>query len=81
MLGDLQRARKSWGLLLQILSREGAGPKVLGHFFKSVTQAVFLFGAETWVLTPRVESALSSFQHMVARRLTGRQTRRQVGGS
>ena len=32
-----------------------------------------LFGAETWVLTPRMEWALDSFQHRVVWRLTGRQ--------
>ena len=36
-----------------------------------------MFGAETWVLTPRMERALDSFYHRVARRLTGRQTRRR----
>ena len=39
-----------------------------------------MFGAETWVLTPRMERALSSFQHRVAQRLTGRQMRRQGDG-
>ena len=39
-----------------------------------------MFGAETWVLTPRMERALISFQHRVARRLTGRQLRRKGGG-
>ena len=32
VVGNLQKARKSWGWLLQILSREGADPKVSGHF-------------------------------------------------
>ena len=40
-----------------------------------------LFGAETWVLTPRMERALDSFQHRVARRITGRKTRIQGYGS
>ena len=53
--GNLQNARKSWGQMLQILSWEGADPKVLGYFFKAVVQAVLLFGAEMWVLTPRME--------------------------
>ena len=52
-----------------------------GQFFKAVTQAVLFFGAETWVLTPRMERALGSFQHRFARRLTNRQLRRRVGGS
>ena len=65
VLGNLKKSRKSWGRMLSILSREGEDPKVSGHFFKAVVQAVFLFGAETWVLTPRVERYLSSLQHRV----------------
>ena len=65
----------------QILSWERVDPKVLGHFFKTVVQAVLLFGTEMWVLTPRMERALSSFQQRVARRITGRQLRRRWIGS
>ena len=46
-----------------------------GNVFNAVTQAVFLFGAETWVLKPRMDRDLSSFQHRFAQRLTGRQSR------
>ena len=63
------------------MSQEGADPKVLGHFFKAVFKAVLLFGEETWVLTPSMERDLSSFQHRVTRRLTGRQPRRRGDGS
>ena len=76
VIGNLGKARKSWGRLSRILRQEGADPKVSGNFYKAVSQAVLLFGAETWVLTPRMERALDSFQHRVARRLTGRQPRR-----
>ena len=41
-------------------------------FNTSVTQQVLLFGAESWVLTKRMESALDAFQGRVARRLKGR---------
>ena len=34
VLGNLQRAKNSWGRWSRILSREGEDPKVLGHFFK-----------------------------------------------
>ena len=74
--GNLGKARKSWGRLKRILSREGAYKRVSGNFFKAVVQQVLLFGAETWVVTPRMERALSSFMHGAARRITGRQTRR-----
>ena len=79
--GNLGKARKSWGRLSRILSREGVDPKVSGHFFKAVSQAVLLFGAEMWVLTPRMERALDSLQHRVAQRLARRQPRRRGGGS
>ena len=45
-----------------------------------MTQAVLLFGEETWVLTPRIDRSLDSFQHRVVRRNTRRQLRRQGGG-
>ena len=80
VVGNPQRDRNSWGRLSRILIREGADPKVSVHFFKAVTQAVLLFSSDTWVVTPRMERGLSSFQHRVAQRLTGRQPRRQGVG-
>ena len=59
--GNLVKARKSWGRMLRILSREGAEKRVSGNLFKVVVQAVLLFRAETWVLTPRIERALKIF--------------------
>ena len=43
-------------------------------------QQVLLLGAETWVVTPKMERALSGFLHGAARRLTGRQARRGKHG-
>ena len=77
--GNLQNDRKSWGRMSRILIQEGAYPKVLGYFCKAVFQAVLLFGAETWVLTPSMERSLSSFQHRAARRIIRRHPRRQDG--
>ena len=65
LLGSLGKAIKSWGRLSRILIREGADPKVSGYFYKVVAQAVLLFGEETWVINPRMERALDSFQHRV----------------
>ena len=42
--GNLEKARKSWGRLQGILSREGAKKRVSGNFFKAVVQQVLLFG-------------------------------------
>ena len=52
----------------------------VGKFFKAVVQQVLLFGAETWVLMPRIERALNSFMYRAARWITGRQLRRGWGG-
>ena len=81
VVGILQMARKSWGKLLQILSWEEAAPKVSGNFFKAATHTLLLLGAETWVLTPRMERPLISFQYRVAQRLTGRHPKRRGDGS
>ena len=45
-----------------------------------MTQQVLLFGAESWVLTKKIESDLDAFQGRLARRLTGRQTRQGRDG-
>ena len=73
LAGNLVKARKSWGRLSRILSREGADKRSSGNFFKTVVQAVLLIEAETWVLTPRIEWALEIFMHGSARRITGKQ--------
>ena len=49
-------------------------------FYTAVTQQILLFGAESWVLTKRMEYALDAFQGRVARRLTGRMPRRGRDG-
>ena len=74
--GNLKKAQKSWGRLRRILGREGATARISGDFFEGVVQQVLLFGAETWIVTPRMERALSGFLHGAARRLIGRQARR-----
>ena len=81
VVGNLGKARKSWGRLFWILIREGEDPKVSVNFYKAVSQSMLLFGSETWVLTLRVERALDSFQHRVAQRITARKPRIQGGGS
>ena len=79
--GNLAKARRIWGRLQRILGREGATARISGAFFKAVVQQVLLFGAETWVVTPRMERALSGFLHRATRRITGRQARRGKNGA
>ena len=63
--GNIRKACVIWGRLARVLVREGADPKVSRSFYTAVTQQVLLFGAETWVLTRKMESALDAFQGRV----------------
>ena len=65
VVGNLGKERRSWGCLSRVLDREGADPKVSWASYIAVTQAVLLFGLETWVLTARMEKSLDG------RRLAG----------
>ena len=80
VVGNLGKSQNIWERLSQILIREGEDPKALGSFYKAVAHEVLLLGAGTWVLTPRMERALDSLQHRVARRITGKQPRRRGDG-
>ena len=81
VVGNLRKASRSWGRLYRVLGREGADPKVSRAFYIAVTQAIFLFRLETWMLTARMEKALDSFQSRVTRKITGKHPRRRKDGS
>ena len=78
--GSIKKARRIWGRLARVLGSEEADPKVSRNLYTAVTQQVLLFGAETWVLMKKMESALDAFQGRVARALTGRQPFRGMDG-
>ena len=44
-------------------SQQGGG-RVSGVFFKAVVQSVLLFGAKTWVVTPRMGRVLGGSRTM-----------------
>ena len=46
VVGNLRKARQSWGKMARVLNREGADPKVSRTLYIFVTQAVLLFGSE-----------------------------------
>ena len=68
-------------VMSSILSKEGERPQVSGFLSKSIFQSVFLFGAETWVVTPFMGRVLGGFQYQVAWQLTGWLPWRRFDGS
>ena len=75
-MGNLLKAKKSWGQLKRILSREGEDKRISGTFSKAVVQQVLLFGADMLVMTTQIERALDSFMHGFVIRITGRHPQR-----
>ena len=67
--------------MLIILGREVANPRFPGIFFKALIQAVLIFGAETWVMTPCIGQSLGGFHHRVAQQIRGSQPKWQVDNS
>ena len=80
VIWNLVKVRDFWRSMTGILIREGARPQVSRFFLKSVIQSVFLFGAETGVVTPCMGQFLGGFQDQVARLLTGQLLRRRLDG-
>ena len=77
---NLQKARKRWGMVARVLTRQGATPQVMGYFYKAIVQAVLLYASETWVMTDRLWIALNTFHHKVARYITGDHIRLMSNG-
>jgi hypothetical protein len=77
---NIQKARKRWGQVAQILSREGATTSTMAYFYKAVVQAVLLYGSESWVITGRMGKALASFHNRCARYISGDHIRQKPNG-
>ena len=72
---NLKRARAVWGKIGRILSNERASPKAMASVYKTVVQAVLLYGSESWTLTLVMEKKLQSFHRSCARYITGQHIR------
>ena len=55
---NLERVRAAWNRMTSILSREGSDPQVSGFFFKDTVQALLIFVAKIWLVTPRMGRVL-----------------------
>ena len=61
VIWNLAKARAVWRRRRSLLSRYGARLRVSDFFLKALVQSVFLFGAETWVVTPCLVWVLGGF--------------------
>ena len=80
MRANIKKARKRWGQVAQILSREGAATGTMAYFYKAVVQAVLLYGAESWVITDRMWRAINSFHNRCTRYISGEHIRQKPNG-
>ena len=68
---NFQKAWKRWAWLSRIIGREGADPQTYTTFYKAVVQANLLFGAEVWIMFPRIGKTQGGFLRRVDCRLEG----------
>ena len=73
---QISKARAKWNSIASILKQEGADPKTMATFYKTVVQAVLLYGAETWVVSDTNLKKLRAFHHRAARYMTGQHIRK-----
>ena len=55
--------------------------RILGGFYVTIVQSIFIFGLETYIVTPYIRNMFGGFHHRVARRLSGNFPRRQAHGT
>jgi Reverse transcriptase (RNA-dependent DNA polymerase) len=73
---NLQKAKKQWGRIANILRREGAEPKTMGNFYRSVIQSVLLYSSQTWQTNALQLDSIVAFHHKVARFITNKHIRK-----
>ena len=68
----IMRARLVWGRLGTLFRREGAGPRVAATFYRSVIQAILLYGSKMWVILEAMESTVEGSHTGFLRYITGK---------
>ena len=65
VMGNLQKARRSWSHMSRIMGQEGIDAHTLGHVYQFIVNDILLFGLETGVMTPHIGRVLEVFRHHV----------------
>ena len=80
VVANLRKPWKRWERLSRILVQEGDDPQTSMNPYKQMVETTLLFGAETWIIFPRIGSILGGFHHRVTCELTGMRPRRDTTG-
>ena len=67
LVRNLQRVLQKWVRLTRLLGIEGVDARTLIKVYVAVVQETFLYGLDTWVMTPHIGRYLGRFHHRVAR--------------
>ncbi len=78
---NLAKTRARWAQISRLLAREGANPFVSAMFYKAVVLSTLLYGAESWVITSSMWTAMNGFHNRATCRLAGMKPKRQDDGS
>ena len=76
VIRDIQRARQFWGRLGKLLRREGSDPIISENFYRTVVQAVLIFGSKTWVLMAAMMQNIEGVHVGFLRKVAGKKARR-----
>ena len=79
VLRKILKVRQVWWSLGKLLRQEGAEPFVSEKFYRTVVQAVLLFGADTWVPTSEMSQNIEGAYVGFLKKLTG-ENMRGLGG-
>ena len=55
---NIKRSRKGWGRPVKMLWREGTDTQVSDILYRSVVQAMLIFGSDSWLLSSAMEGAV-----------------------
>ena len=78
---QLTKARTKWNQIGQVLRSEGMKPRAMGYFYKTIVQAILLYGSETWVVSDAHLQQFRSFHSRVSRHIAGCHIRPLEDGS
>jgi hypothetical protein len=81
IMHNLKKAGKVWGNIHRLLSQEkDRNIKVVVSVYRTIIQALLLYGSETWVYNKKTLQRLEVFHRRCARFLTGQYIRQEPNG-